>query len=105
LGSDPKNVNTPVHGIDVVHSGSGGFVGFVDDDSFVGEGDVDGVAEGFAEGADGLDGSAMAWIVGMDEGLDDVDGSADGVDDHDEVKGSQMILVRSLLDPYVLVLK
>jgi len=92
----------------VVHSGSGVFVGFMegaDDDSFVGEGDVDGVTEGLAEGADDLDGSAVARIVGMDEGLDDVDGLSDGVDDHDEVKGSHISLARPLLDPYVFVLK
>jgi len=38
-------------------------------------------------------------------GRKEVEGFDDGVDDHDVVKGSQMGLESSLLDPYILVLK
>jgi len=112
---DPKNVSTPVHWTDVVHSGrlgaddvDGAFDGLMEganDGIFMGAGDVDGVDDGLVEGADDADGLADGMNVGINEGLDDVDGSPDGVDDHDEVKGLQIGLELASLFPYTAVLK
>jgi len=111
LGFDPKNVSTPVHGTDVVHSGRLGAddVDGVFDEDIVGINEIEGLADGVADGiADGIVvavGDVDGMNVGINEGLDDVDGSADGVVDQDEVKGSQMSLYLSLLDPLMTVLK
>jgi len=55
---------------------------------------------GNVDGADDIDGVKVV-VVGRKE----VEGSDDGVDDHDEGKGSQMGLKLSSLNPYSCVLK
>ena len=60
-----------------------------DEGKYVGREDVDGVYDG------NLDEDGSLEIKGFD----------DGVDDHDEVKGSQMGLSRSLTDPVGWTLK
>jgi len=41
----------------------------------------------------------------VDDDVEGIDGSADGVVDHDDIKGSQTGLATSLLDPSLSVLK
>jgi len=52
------------------------------------------------DGADDVDGVEVV-VVGSNE----MEGFDDGVDDHDEVKGSQMGLESTLLDPVISLLK
>jgi len=52
-----------------------------------------------SDGADDVDGVEV--VVGSNE----MEGFDDGVDDHDEVKGSQMGLESTLLDPVISLLK
>ena len=67
LGFDPKKVNTPEHGVDVVHSGKLG----ADDIDGVFEGAIERVGEGFVVGVD----------VGWDDGANDIDGDDDNLVD------------------------
>jgi len=53
-----------------------------------------------SDGADDIDG-VKVFVVGGNE----VEGSDDGVDDHDEVKGSQIGFKTSLLNPFIFILK
>jgi len=81
---------------------------------------MDGLSEGISLGMDTGKGCMLlklGWLI-MGDGADDVDGATvvvagryetedfdDGVDDHDELKGSQIGLRSPLLDPLVCVLK